>query len=107
LRDDPDWIGIAKLDPPRLYQGQIGRVDDVVFIETTQVSINENAHATPIDVHTAMMLGANIFGKATALPVEMRDNGVIDFGRERDVAWYSIMGEGLLNEDNAVLIYSA
>lgn len=107
LRDDPDWITVGKLDPQRLYNGEIGRIDDVVFIETTQVSIDANAAATPVNLYSAIMIGANAFGKAVALPVQMRDNGVIDFQRERQLAWYSIMGEGVLNENNIVVIKSA
>lgn len=107
LRDDADWITVGKTDPQRLYNGEIGRLDDVIFIETTQVSIDANAAATPVDVYNAIMIGDNVFGKAVALPVEMRDNGVVDFGRERDLAWYSILGEGIINEDNAVVIRTA
>ncbi len=107
LRDDPNWITVGKLDPQRMYNGEIGRLDDVIFIETTQVSIDANEAATPVNVYSAIMIGDNAFGKAVALPVEMRDNGVVDFGRERDLAWYAILGEGIINEDNAVLIKTA
>jgi N4-gp56 family major capsid protein len=107
LRDDDDWITVGKLDPQRMYNGEIGRIDDVIFIETTQVDITANSAATPVDVYSATILGANAFGKAVALPVEMRDNGVVDFGRERDLAWYSIFGSGMINEDNAVVIRTA
>jgi len=107
LRDDDDWITVAKLDPQRLYNGEIGRIDDVIFIETTQVSIDANAAATPVNVYSALMLGDGAFGKAVALPVEMRDNGVVDFGRERDLAWYSIFGYGVIDEDAIVGIKTA
>lgn len=107
LRDDDDWVTVGKLDPQRLYNGEIGRIDDVIFIETTQIDINANRQGTAVDVYTAIMIGDNAFGKAVALPVEMRDNGVIDFGRERDLAWYSIMGYGTINEDNIVKIQTA
>lgn len=107
LRDDTNWITVGKLDPQRMYRGEIGRVDDVVFIETTQVSTDNNAAATPVSLHSAIMIGGNAFGKAVALPVEMRDNGVIDFQRERQLAWYSIFGYGVLNENNIVIIKTA
>lgn len=107
LRDDPDWIAVGKLDPVRLYNGQIGRIEDVVFIETTQVATDNNTQATPVPVHTGIMLGENAFGKAIVLPVNMRDSGVEDFGRKRSLMWYSIFGYGVLNEDNFVLIQTA
>lgn len=107
LRDDPNWLTVGKLDPQRLYQGEIGRLDDVIFVETTQVSTNPNEQGTPVTVHDAVMLAGNAFAKAVVLPVEMRDNGVIDFQRERQLAWYTILGTGILNEDNIVVIQTA
>lgn len=107
LRDDADWITVARLDPQRLYNGEIGRIDDVIFVETTQVDKTANAAATPVDVYSAVFMGANCFGKAVALPVSMRDNGVEDFGRQRSLAWYNIMGEGIINDDNLVIIETA
>lgn len=107
LRDDADWQTVARLDPQRLYNGEIGRIDDVIFIETTQVDSTANGAATPVNIYSAIMLGANAFGKAVALPVEMRDNGVEDFGRQRSLAWYNIMGEGIINDDNIVVIETA
>jgi N4-gp56 family major capsid protein len=107
LRDDDDWVTVGKLDPQRMYNGEIGRIDDVIFVETTQVSIDANEAATPVDCYSAIMIGDNAFGKAVALPVEMRDNGVVDFGRERDLAWYTICGYGVLNSDNIVKIQTA
>jgi N4-gp56 family major capsid protein len=107
LRDDPNWIAVGKLDPIRLYKGQIGRIEDVIFIETTQVDTNANTQATPVTIHSGVMLGEGAFGKAVVLPVEMRDNGVEDFGRKHSLMWYSIMGYGILNEDNFVVIQTA
>lgn len=107
LRDDANWIAVGKLDPIRLYNGQIGRIEDVIFIETTQVSTDANDAATPVTVHQGVMLGENAFGKAVVLPVEMRDNGVEDFGRKHSLMWYAILGYGILNENNAVIVHTA
>jgi hypothetical protein len=38
------------------------------------------------------MIGDNAFGQPIALPVELRDGGVLDFGREHALAWYGIWG---------------
>ena len=51
----------------------------------------------------ALYLGDNAFGHAIALPVELRDGGVLDFGREHALAWYAIWGFGLIT-DQAVVI---
>jgi N4-gp56 family major capsid protein len=51
-------------------------------------------------VFEAMMLGDNAFGHAISLPVELRDGGVLDFGREHALAWYSIWGWGVVTESS-------
>lgn len=105
LKDDPDFKN-AK-DYGAIYAGEIGRVDDVIFIETTQqpkvVHGGTGANAT-YDVYRAVIVGDNGYGWAEALPVEMRDGGVKDFGRQHALAWYSIMGAGLIEEDNVLVV---
>jgi hypothetical protein len=56
------------------------------------------------DVYEALMLGDNAFGHAISLPVELRDGGVLDFGREHALAWYSIWGFGLITDSAVVKI---
>ena len=50
------------------------------------------------------MFGDNAYGWAEALPVEMRDGGIEDFGRSHSLAWYSIMGAGIIEEDNILIL---
>jgi hypothetical protein len=54
--------------------------------------------------YEAIMLGDNAFGQAISLPVELRDGGVLDFGREHALAWYSIWGWGVITESSVVKI---
>jgi len=115
LRDWPEFIEVTKYAAPGNFMlGEIGRIYDVVFIETTQVlqggtgivdvtpggSINDPTATS----YSAMMIGDNAFGQAIALPVELRDGGVIDFGREHGLAWYAIWGFGVLTHESRVLI---
>lgn len=82
--------------------GEVGRIDDLVYIETTQVS--QILGGTGDDpVYQAVYLGDNAFGHAISLPVELRDGGILDFGREHALAWYAIWGLGLIT-DQAVVI---
>jgi N4-gp56 family major capsid protein len=186
LRDTPEFIEVTKYAAPGNFMlGEIGRLFDVVFIETTQVGTVANANggviteydngqaldwrtadaslnpgATPQespgatgtpqqstdseaepqaapgdvavpawdeswpagykashdasnsggtdlgdeDVYEALMLGDNAFGHAISLPVELRDGGVLDFGREHALAWYSIWGFGLVTDSAVVKI---
>lgn len=100
LRDDPEFYEVTKYAAPGNFMlGEIGRINDVVFVETTQV----RKVTTGPDVYQAIFLGDNAFGHAISLPVELRDGGILDFGREHALAWYAIWGFGLIT-DNAVVI---
>ena len=117
LRDWPEFIEVTKYAAPGNFMlGEIGRLYDVVFIETTQVEkgLDTSAIAAGLpdagdgDVHddsyTSIMIGDNAFGHAISLPVELRDGGVIDFGREHGLAWYSIWGFGMITHESRVLL---
>jgi hypothetical protein len=127
--------------------GEIGRLFDVVFIETTQVNLltggqtldytaqiglvadqtgvpvkantgpglggnPTNPGATGVTgtvasgktVYESIMIGDNAFGHAIALPVELRDGGVLDFGREHALAWYAIWGLGVITDQAIVKV---
>ena len=172
LRDTPEFIEVTKYAAPGNFMlGEIGRLYDVVFIETTQIDAplsdptnyiletydngdvldwredtelnggipapgaapgyataeKIDAEAFPdevvtpgwdeywpssytgpqnpdVDVFEALMLGDNAFGHAISLPVELRDGGVLDFGREHALAWYAIWGFGLVTDSAVVKI---
>ena len=118
LRDWPEFIEVTKYAAPGNFMlGEIGRIYDVVFIETTQVAkgLDTSAIAAGLpdsgvggDTHTqsynAIMIGDNAFGHAISLPVELRDGGVIDFGREHGLAWYAIWGFGMITHESRVII---
>ena len=116
LRDWPEFIEVTKYAAPGNFMlGEIGRLYDVVFIETTQVkqgltipadldSVTAGAQAPDASSYSAIMIGDNAFGHAIALPVELRDGGVIDFGREHGLAWYAIWGFGVITHESRVII---
>jgi N4-gp56 family major capsid protein len=133
LRDNPEFIEVTKYAAPGNFMlGEIGRLYDTVFIETTQVRkvpggagtnyAGDTAVANPVvaagggyttpntftgagnaDRYDAIFIGDNAFGHAISLPVELRDGGILDFGREHALAWYSIFGLGLIT-DQAIVI---
>jgi N4-gp56 family major capsid protein len=107
LRDDPEFIEVTKYAAPgNFLLGEIGRLNDVVFIETTQVYNNYVGGSSSNPLHyDAIFIGDNAFGHAISLPVELRDGGILDFGREHALAWYAIWGLGLIT-DQAVLVAS-
>ena len=104
LRDTPEFIEVTKYAAPGNFAlGEIGRLWDVVFIETTQVNSALNGAATPSNYFQAVFIGDNAFGHAISLPVELRDGGVLDFGREHALAWYAIWGLGLITDWSVVI----
>jgi N4-gp56 family major capsid protein len=102
LRDNPEFIEVTKYAAPGNFMlGEIGRLYDAVFIETTQIKQTAGTNAVRYD---ALMIGDNAFGHAISLPVELRDGGIIDFGREHALAWYAIWGLGKITDDAIVTI---
>jgi len=154
LRSNPEFIEVTKYAAPGNFMlGEIGRLYDVVFIETTQVKklaasgsyttstlvgapasqievpvkANTNpgsggnpnsadytaeagyltaASGNSADVYESIMIGDNAFGHAISLPVELRDGGVLDFGREHALAWYAIWGLGVITDQAIVKVYT-
>lgn len=100
LRDDQNWINAAQYaGSVQIFMGELGMYEDVRFVSTTQMPILAGAGSGGQDVYQAVMFGDNAYGMATGLPVEMRDNGVEDFGREHSLAWYSIWGQKILQAE--------
>lgn len=124
LRDDSAWINASNYGAPeQLFSGEIGRIDDTRFIETT-LMCNGAAPATDpsykaelkkgapggsaaVDTYQAVLFGDAYYGMAISLPVELRDNGVEDYGRKRSLAWYSIFGVAKLHDSYGVVIETA
>lgn len=118
LRDDPAWINASNYGAPeQLFTGEIGRIDDCRFIETTLMcnsaapeddpAYDEELAGGASDVYQAVLFGDAYYGIAFGLPVELRDNGVEDFGRKRSLAWYAIFGVGKLHDEYGVVIETA
>lgn len=102
LRDTPEFIEVTKYAAPGNFMlGEIGRLYDAVFIETTQIKQTVGTNSTRYD---AIAIGDNAFGHAISLPVELRDGGILDFGREHALAWYAIYGLGKITDDAIVVV---
>jgi len=129
LRQSPSGVNASQyagVTPS--FCGEVGRYNDVRFVST---SMMPNGFNNTVDangdfadpgyaaalasgtagnqtcIYQAVMFGEYSYGHAVALPVELRDNGVQDFGREHALAWYSIWGSGLLENANSVVIETA
>lgn len=130
LSDDNNWINASLYaGAVQIYTGEIGRYHDVRFVSTTMmpngfdntVDADTGEYADPgysnalrtgvsgngTNIFQCVMFGEYAVGHATALPVELRDNGVTDYGREHGMAWYAIWGTALLETKNIVVGESA
>ena len=122
LRDDSAWINASNYGAPeQLFNGEIGRIDDTRFIETTLMCNGKAPSTDPaykkelakgqggntVPVFQSVIFGDEYYGIAWSLPVELRDNGVEDFGRKQSLAWYAIWGTGILNNEYGVVIETA
>jgi N4-gp56 family major capsid protein len=126
LRSDAAWINVQNYATPQnMLSGEIGRIEDVRFIETTHVPYVKKATQdiwadsedttdntvvaanTATDVYRAVIVGQNAYGLAVALPVELRDDGIRDFGREHALAYYGIWGAGLIETGHSLVLETA
>lgn len=126
LRADSAWqTPYHYADPTMILKGETGRIEGARFIETTHCTYipkttqdiwadgadtgdnhADPAHAT-VDTYQSIAVGDFSVGIADALPVEMRDDGVVDFGRTHRIAWYGIFGAGLLETGHSLVFESA
>lgn len=122
IRKDSAWVNLSLYkDPEMIVAGEIGKIEDMRFVETSMITYikkstqdiwADNADTgvntaiaanAATDVYQAISVGDFAVGYAVALPVEMRDDGVTDFGRTHKLAWYSIFGVGLLETGHVVI----
>lgn len=113
LRSDDAWINAhSYVGVDNIYRGEEGMYEGVRFVSTTQMPANSVAESTAqygvaIKTWEAVVFGENSFAWAEALPVEMRDNGVEDYGRMHGIAWYAIWGFGIIEEQNIFSVLTA
>lgn len=63
LMRDPEWIDASKYaGSTQLFNGEIGKIGSVRFVETTEAKVFTGAGAAGIDVYSTLILGANAYG---------------------------------------------
>lgn len=124
LRKDPDWISAAHYGAPeQRFAGEIGRFEDVRFIETTMVTKidtsgniwadsadtgdNTSGDTPSVNVYQAIALGDHAVGLAISLEAQLRDNGIKDFGRRHELGWYGIFGAGCIETSHSLVLETA
>lgn len=63
LMNDPRWINVKTYsDPEGIYEGEIGKIEGVRFVETTEAKIFAKGGKDQRDVYSTLILGANAYG---------------------------------------------
>ncbi len=120
-----DLISVRQYAFPELiFKGEVGEYNGVRFIETSNVPNGAVASTEPgydatlvqgydtggavlmsADVYKCAFFGERAYGWAIATPVELReDPGTSNYGRRRGIAWYAIMGAGVIVDANICIL---
>ncbi len=62
LTNDPAWKDVKTYDPDDLYEGEIGKLFGVRFVETTEAKIWAKAGSGSRAVYSTLVLGDNAYG---------------------------------------------
>ncbi len=63
LMSDPKWVSVKTYsDPEGIYMGEIGKIENVRFVETTEAKKFVNAGADSVDVYSTLIIGDGAYG---------------------------------------------
>ena len=63
LMSDPKWVNVKTYsDPEGIYEGEIGRIEGVRFVETSEAKVFKGEGAGGRDVYSTLILGADAYG---------------------------------------------
>lgn len=97
LINDPAWETWHKYtDPQSKYKSEIGRMENIRFIEINHTSALSGSIGLNSAVGEAVFFGEDAVAMAVAEDPELRAAIPQDFGRSKSVAWYGILEFGLV-----------
>ena len=95
LKDDSDYETAAKYAHPEdLYLGEVGRYYNVRFIETNHINALDPTVGTNGVLGEAIIFGEDPIREIVAIPEEIRSKLPEDYGRDKGLAWYAMLGWG-------------
>ena len=63
LMNDERWVNVKSYsDPDGIYEGEIGKIEGVRFIETSEAKVFKGAGASGRDVYSTLVIGADAYG---------------------------------------------
>lgn len=99
VRNSQGWLDARKyVNPADMLNGEAGRLNDVVFFDTTQMPSYTGVGSGGKNVHRGVFIGADSVGYGESVPMELIPEVPEDFGRKQAIAWYTIGGGDILND---------
>lgn len=116
ITEDPRFIEVVKYkNPERIFNGEIGTLEGVRFIETTEAKKFTNAGASGIDVYSTLLLGENAYattkiegGGLETIVKALGSGGTADPLNQRStVGWKAMKVTEILSQQYMVRIETA
>ena len=116
LTEDEKFVEVVKYkNPERIYNGEIGAIEGVRFVETTEAKIFAEAGASGIDVYSTLILAANeyettkIMGGGLETIIKLLGSaGTADpLDQRATVGWKALKVTEILSQQYMVRIESA
>lgn len=113
LMSDPKWVNVKSYsDPEGIYEGEIGKIENVRFVETSEAKVFEGAGAEGRDVYATLILGDNAYGTTeieggglTLIVKQLGSGGASDpLDQRASVAWKATKAAVRLQEAYMVRI---
>lgn len=113
LMSDPKWVNVKSYsDPDGIYEGEIGKIENVRFVETSEAKVFEGAGASGRDVYATLILGDNAYGTTeieggglTLIVKQLGSGGAQDpLDQRASVAWKATKAAVRLQEAYMVRI---
>ncbi len=113
LMSDPKWVNVKSYsDPDGIYEGEIGKIENVRFVETSEAKVFEGAGAEGRDVYATLILGDNAYGTTeieggglTLIVKQLGSGGASDpLDQRASVAWKATKAAVRLQEAYMVRI---
>ena len=109
------WMDVHKYaSPENIYNGEIGKLGGVRFVETTEAKIVSNKATSPINIFCTLFLGADAYGKTkvegSGLEVIVKQKGssgsADPLNQRSSVGWKAIKCAERLSEEYMVRVES-
>lgn len=90
-----------------ILYGTVGMYEGILFVEAPQMSDLRlvGAGAAGANVRRSLFIGANSVGYVTSVPMGLHQLNELEPFRKTSLAWYSIAGAGIL-QDNIMEVYT-